>query len=187
MAGGDAGCPFDVIVEAVHRHAEPAGVEAELMLAAEKLVDQRAQLRNGGIGRPQGNRAGARTACGEPRDANRNQRQQSARRHPVAFAAKTAFLEQLRAECGKPGLLRLVGNRNDRMGCERAQPRYRLARAIGKRDGCILRERDHPPFGVRRIEPEAVRHRGRHDDRRRGGKRQPRGFERHFAAAAFNQ
>ena len=45
---------FDVIVEPVDRHAEFFGVEAEQALVAEKLVDQRAQLRDGGIGGLQG-------------------------------------------------------------------------------------------------------------------------------------
>ena len=60
MAGGDAGCALDVIVEPIDRHAEFLGVEAELMLAVEEFVDQRAQLRDGGVGGLQGDAAARR-------------------------------------------------------------------------------------------------------------------------------
>jgi hypothetical protein len=40
VAGGDAGGALDVIVEAVRRHGKLAGVERELALLAEMLLDQ---------------------------------------------------------------------------------------------------------------------------------------------------
>ena len=122
MAGGDAGCAFDVIVEPVDGHAELLGIEAELMLAAEILVDQRAQLRDRRVGRLQGDAAGARAACRKPRHGDRDQRQEAAHRHAIAFARQAAFLEQFRAQSRKPRALALAAYRDDRMRGERAQP-----------------------------------------------------------------
>ena len=50
VAGGDAGRAFDVVVEPVDGHAELFGVEIELALGEEILVDQGAQLRHRGVG-----------------------------------------------------------------------------------------------------------------------------------------
>ena len=108
MAGGDAGCAFDVIVEPVDGHAKLLGIEAELMLAAEILVDQRAQLRDRRVGRLQCDGAGARAACRKPRHGDRDQRQEAAHRHAIAFARQAAFLEQFRAQSRKP---RALGSR----------------------------------------------------------------------------
>ena len=63
MTGGDAGRALDVVVEPIDRHAELFGIEAKQSLLAEKLVDQRAQLRNRGVGRMQGDAAGAGVAA----------------------------------------------------------------------------------------------------------------------------
>ena len=69
---------------------------------------------------------------------------------------------------------------------ERAQPRQRLARAIGEREGCVFGEAHDPAFGAR-LEAETVRHGGRHQNSGRCGERQLGGFVDHLAAAALDQ
>src|ERR1700691_601496 len=90
MTGSHAGCPFDVVVEPINRHAEVLRIKSELVLAAKELVDQRAQLRNRRIGWLQSNRAASRTARGEARHANGNERQQAAHGDPISLADKTS-------------------------------------------------------------------------------------------------
>ena len=70
---------------------------------------------------------------------------------------------------------------------ERAQPRQRLAGAVGERAGGIFGEADHPAVGDVRLEAKAVRDRRRNENRGRRGKRQLRRIERHLAAAALDQ
>jgi hypothetical protein len=122
VTGGDAGRALDVIVEPIDRHAELFGLEAELMLAAEKFVDQRPKLRDGGISRLQGDAARAGAARRKPRDTDSNERQQAAHRHPIAFARQAPLLEQLEAKRRKPRTLRLAADGNDRM-CRNSRSR----------------------------------------------------------------
>ncbi len=58
--GGDAGRAFDVVVEPVDGNAKFFRIEAEQALLAKMRVDQRPQVRDRGIGRIQGDGAGAR-------------------------------------------------------------------------------------------------------------------------------
>src|ERR1700730_9995316 len=64
VAGGDAGCAPDVIVEAIDRHCELVGVEGELALLVEVLLDELAQRVDGGAGRLERDRPGAAAATG---------------------------------------------------------------------------------------------------------------------------
>jgi len=88
---------LDVIVEPIDRHAELLGVEAEQPFLAEEFVDQRAQLRDGGVGRLQGDRTRAGAACGEPRHADGDQDEKTAQRQPIAFARQTVLVAKLSA------------------------------------------------------------------------------------------
>src|ERR1700733_5579586 len=87
MTGSHACRSFDVVVEPINGHAEFLRIKSELVLAVKELVDQRAQLRDRGVGRLQSDGAASRTACGEPRHANGNERQQAAHRYPISLAA----------------------------------------------------------------------------------------------------
>ena len=68
VAGGDAGCSPDMVVEAVDRHRQPVGVEGELPLLVEIFFDELAQRLDGRAGRLERNRldAGTGTAGREP-------------------------------------------------------------------------------------------------------------------------
>src|SRR6516165_6133967 len=59
LAGGDAGYAPDVIIEAIDRHCELVGVESELALLVEVLLDELAQRVDGGAGRLERDRLGA--------------------------------------------------------------------------------------------------------------------------------
>ena len=70
---------------------------------------------------------------------------------------------------------------------EHTQPRQRFAGAVCQREGRVLGEGHDPAFGRTRLETEAVRHRGRHQDGGRRRERQLRRFVGHLAAAALDQ
>ena len=98
MAGGDAGRALDVVVEPVRRHGELVGIEVEMALLAEILLDQLAQRVDRRVGRRERDAAGARAARGEPRDLDRDQRQQPAHREAEALAREKMLLVKLGAE-----------------------------------------------------------------------------------------
>ena len=79
MTRGDAGCALDVVVEPIDGHAEFFGVEGKQMFLAEELLDQRPQLRDGGVGRMQSDGPAARAARGKPRHADGKQDTRSPR------------------------------------------------------------------------------------------------------------
>src|ERR1043166_1534096 len=65
MPGGDADRALDVIVEPVGRHGEPLGVEGDVALAPEVILDQAPQRLDRCVGRRERHGAGARAACGD--------------------------------------------------------------------------------------------------------------------------
>ena len=188
MTGGDAGRALDVIVEPIDRHAEFFGIEAELMLAAEKFVDQRPQVAR------RWRRPAARSRC----RCGRGSRQAAPRRPRSAPTGRASPPDSPRAPGCSPRTARVhsaesrarsASSPMGMIGCA-ASTRSRDSAspaAIGKRDGCVLGEGQHPAFGDVRLETEAMGDRRRNENGGGRGERQPRRFKRHFAAAALDQ
>ena len=119
MAGGDAGCALDVIVETVGRHRKFAGIESDLAFAAEILLHQPPQRLDGGIRRRKRHAAGARAARRQSRDLNRDQRQQRAHGKPVPIAGEKPFLIEIVAKLRQPAaFVCIVNARVDASGVE---------------------------------------------------------------------
>ena len=187
MAGGHPGCALDVIVEPVGGHRQPLGVEADQPFFAEMIVDQPAQFLDARVGGLERHRAAARPAHAQAHHLDGNQRQQAAHRQAIALARERGLHVEVGAKRRQP--LDLVGalQRHQRIDRHRSQPRQRLARLVAERIGHVLGEAHHPAVGDARIEAEAVRGGGRHQDGGRRCERHGRGLEAHLAAALLDQ
>src|SRR6266446_6032641 len=127
VACGDPGSTLDVIVEAIRRHGELAGVEGKLALLAEMLLDQVAQRIDRRVRRNQRRRAASGATRREPRHRNRDERQIAAHGEAVARTGEKPLLVEIGAKPADPLYLVLARQRHHRIGGERAQRRDRLA------------------------------------------------------------
>src|SRR5262245_8513007 len=97
MAGSDAGCALDVVVEAIDRHRQLIRVEGELPLFVKVLFDELAQRIDGCAGRLERDRIAspARASGRQPRHLDRYQREQSAHRDTKTGPGEKPLLVQL--------------------------------------------------------------------------------------------
>src|SRR5215831_9510852 len=127
VAGGDAGGTLDMIVQAIRRHGELAGVESKLALVTEVLLDQVAQRVDRRVRRHQRRRAGPGAARCEPRHRDGDEREITAHGEAVARTGEETLFMEISTQPADPIHLVLTRQGHHRIGGKRAQDRDRLA------------------------------------------------------------
>src|SRR5215471_14166720 len=100
MARGDASRAFDVVVESVGCHSQFFGIETNLTLFPEMLVDELAECVDLRVEPRKRDRASARPACAQSYNFNSSEREQSAHRQAISLTRdRTLFIEICTQHC----------------------------------------------------------------------------------------